>query len=172
MSETANAASVDNKPASPAKVLGYFGFFLYGVGALILCAMIFMSIGEIRLAIAGSDGRATIIDSRTHTYSVVHSYGTTVRRETRTDFYLTYKFIIGGQPYQRERAVSKKLYKSVGRGQEISVRYLTNDPSFSTIDRERDAWNVIISGLLAVLFIGAGFFFHKISKRLLPVKKE
>lgn len=154
--------------AQGVRVLTWFFAALYVFGGLVLAISAYMAFHEARLALAGSDGRASVTNMRENSYTAVRSNyapgGQLVRAERRTDYYVTYQFEVDGTPYSFERTVDEDFYKTIEPGDTVPVRYYAPNPEFNDIDRNRARGGVYISMGLALFFLAAGLLFHLVTR--------
>jgi hypothetical protein len=161
---------VDNNthPDGGAKILRYFSTFLFVMALLSCLAFAFLSVDAVRMAIFGADGQATIVDMRTDTYRTIRTYGggsgTVLDARMRTDYYVTYKFAVDGQQYQRERRVSEAFYRDLSTDEQFPVRYLLGNPEENYIDKNWVSWSIITPALIAFVLFGTGYLFRRVAK--------
>lgn len=170
----ANASGTGNRDA--ARILRYFGLFLYCVAVLAFAALVYLGGNELRLALFGANGEATVTDLDTETYRTVRTYGGTggsaVRTDLRTDYYVTFRFTADGREYRQKRPVSEGFFERLGDGSRFEIRYLPGDPETNRIDPDWNFWGVVIPALLAQFFGGAGYLFHTVGNRLATAARK
>ncbi|WP_346913079.1 DUF3592 domain-containing protein [uncultured Roseibium sp.] len=175
MAEAETTRSTGKAAPGAAKILRIFAFSLYGVALLAGLALVYLSAGEIMLKVAGATGQATVVDLRDKTYRVGRSYygagGTAVRTEMRTDYFVTFSFVVDGQDYRQERPVSEGFYRGLAKGKTFPVRYLAGDPELNRIDPDRSFWGLLVSGLLAAFFGSCGWLFHRVGRTLAAAER-
>ncbi|WP_346893297.1 DUF3592 domain-containing protein [uncultured Roseibium sp.] len=175
MVEAETTGPVGKAPPGAVKILRIFAFSLYGVALLAALALVYLGASEIMLKVAGTTGRATVVDLRDETYRVVRSYygagGTALRTEMRTHYYVTFRFATDGQDYRQERLVSEGFHRGLAKGQTFPVRYLAAYPEFNRIDPDRSFWGLLVSGLLVVFFGSCGWLFHRVSGKLAATER-
>ncbi|MCC5986420.1 MAG: DUF3592 domain-containing protein [Pararhodobacter sp.] len=101
-----------------------------------------------QLAQHGVEAEATIVSLDTRT-----------RRDSdgnrRTTYLVTYRFDLPGGETQRNRdTVSRGYYRSVSRGDQVTMRYLPDDPATAELERGSARRNSILFGLVALVAAG------------------
>lgn len=124
-----NADFVRGKAAAPADggtraaLLGYFIFTLLMVVALLLGGVTFVQWRNYNaLSTSGVTTDASVIDQRVSQDS-----------DNADTYYLTYRFEVGGNGYQRELSVGRELYRATVIGDTLPVIYLPGDPTVSRL---------------------------------------
>lgn len=170
MADPANAIPAGKTSPDAAKILRYFALFLLAVALLAFAALVFIGMSEIRLAVSGVDGKATITSLREHSYRVGRTYGggsgVVGRIEQRTDYYVTFRFAPDGRELQLEQPVSEGFFKDLERGKTITIRYLAGNPELNRIDPERSYWAIVVPMVLTVVFGACGWLFLRVSKKV------
>jgi hypothetical protein len=158
------------------RILRSFGPFPCGAAILASSALVYRGGNELRLAVLGKNGEATVIGLDTETYRTVRTYGGTgggaVRTELRTDYYVTFRFAAAGREYRQKRPVSETFYRGHADGRTFEFRYLPGDPETNRIDPDWNFWGIVTPALLALFFGGAGYLFHRLGRRLAAAARE
>ncbi len=67
---------------------------------------------------------------------IVDGYTSTSSRSRTVSYYVTYRFIVEGESYERQQQITSSHYNDLGIGSRVQVAYLADDPSISTLTGE------------------------------------
>jgi hypothetical protein len=130
---------------------GIWGWLALGslaVGAVFVILAVIGARNVDRLTNAGADTTAIVTDKRRSTDS-----------DGGTDYLVRYRFDVAGETIEDRQDVSFLFYQTVSEGDEVPVRYWTDDPTLSEIesgDASAMAWigkiGTAITALSALIF--------------------